>query len=93
MLALFPDLVIAFHKDIDKSRDTIDMLRKAHDAGVKVRLWTGREVVVPPSLSGGVNGAQNAAYQRQPKNAYARAVQAIDRFTARTQRSDARTCV
>lgn len=34
-----PDLVIAFHKDIENSRGTRDMVTKARKAGVKVEIY------------------------------------------------------
>lgn len=39
MLARGPDLVLAFHPDIDASKGTADMVRVARASGVEVRLF------------------------------------------------------
>jgi hypothetical protein len=36
-----PDVVMAFHQDIGKSRGTADMIRRAKRAGVRVELYSG----------------------------------------------------
>lgn len=38
-----PDLVLAFHNDIQNSRGTLDMVRKAKKAGVPVRIIKERK--------------------------------------------------
>ena len=40
MLRQKPDLVLAFHDDLRKSRGTLDMVRRAQEAGVPVRVVT-----------------------------------------------------
>jgi hypothetical protein len=35
-----PDLVLAFHHDIEKSRGTKDMVRRARESGVPVKIFT-----------------------------------------------------
>jgi len=36
----YPDLVLAFHENIEKSKGTKDMIAKAEKAGVEVRLFS-----------------------------------------------------
>ena len=38
-----PDLVLAFHRNLARSRGTADMVRRARAAGVPVRVFTGKE--------------------------------------------------
>lgn len=40
MLDMGPDLVVAFHKNIDQSKGTRDMVNRAKKAGVPVRVVT-----------------------------------------------------
>lgn len=45
MLDKCPDLVVAFHADLEHSRGTGDMVRRALRAGVEVFHWDGVELV------------------------------------------------
>ena len=38
-----PDLVLAFHRNLARSRGTGDMVRRAQAAGVQVRVFTGKD--------------------------------------------------
>ena len=38
MLMLDPHLVVAFHRDISKSKGTKDMVKQAEKAGIKVQV-------------------------------------------------------
>jgi hypothetical protein len=38
-----PDLVLAFHNDIEHSKGTADMVRRAARAGVRVEVITNKE--------------------------------------------------
>jgi len=38
-----PELVLAFHSDIEKSKGTKDMIQRANKAGIEVRLYGARE--------------------------------------------------
>lgn len=42
MLAIEPDLVVAFHPDLTRSSGTIDTVRRAQKAGIKTIVVTGR---------------------------------------------------
>ena len=41
MLELKPDLVVAFHHDIEKSKGTKDMVNAARKAGIRTKVWEG----------------------------------------------------
>jgi hypothetical protein len=43
MLNTVPDLVIAFHDDIEKSKGTKDMVARARRAGIPVKIISGTE--------------------------------------------------
>lgn len=45
MLEMKPDVVVAFHRDLDKSRGTRDMVYRAMKAGVDVFHWDGEQLV------------------------------------------------
>ena len=44
MIELNPDVVIAFHGDINNSKGTKDMVRRAKENDIPVRIVSGREV-------------------------------------------------
>lgn len=45
MLDLGPDVVVAFHRDLDGSRGTRDMVYRAMKANVDVFHWDGKQLV------------------------------------------------
>ena len=46
MLEKNPDLVLAFHNDIENSRGTKDMVTIARDAGIEVRVISSEQTIV-----------------------------------------------